>query len=71
MLEKTIRFILRACFEQDIVNYGDCYLQVCKFCGQKAWTSEDVKHKRNCEIGIVLKEIKMATQQKQKAKGKI
>ena len=61
MLEKTIAFVNRICFEQDIQNFGDCYLQKCKECEQKAWLNEDIKHKRKCEVGVVLKELKMAT----------
>jgi hypothetical protein len=58
MLDKTIEFMKKHGFA-DEPHCGD-YLAVCKACNQKAWLIDDIKHKRNCEIGAVFKEIKAA-----------
>ena len=58
MLNKTIGFMKKYGFA-DEPHCGD-YLAVCKGCNQKAWLIDDIKHKCNCEIGAVFKEIKAA-----------
>ena len=60
MLEKTSRFMRKHCFA-DEPHCGD-YLSVCKVCNQKAWLIEDIKHRSDCEVGGVLKEIRGATE---------
>lgn len=54
-MDKTIKFIKKHCFT-DEPHCGD-YLSVCKGCNQKAWLIDDIKHKPDCEIGEVFKEI--------------
>ena len=37
---------------------GDATVTHCKFCDRGAWLIMDIKHKKNCELAEVLKEIK-------------
>ena len=67
MLEKTTQFMRKHCFADEL-HCGD-YLSVCKACNQKAWLIDDIKHKRNCEIGAVFKEIKAALSAAERGEG--
>jgi hypothetical protein len=59
MLEKTVSFIDKVCFE-DGMMVDDSQLRVCKGCGKKAWLTNNIKHKQKCEVGKVKKELRNA-----------
>jgi hypothetical protein len=69
MLEKTSRFMRKHCFT-DEPHCGD-HLSVCNVCNQKAWLIEDIKHRSDCEVGGVLKEIRGATEVNDERKDKL
>ncbi len=54
-MNKTINFMKKHGF-YDEPCCGD-FLSVCKFCHQKAWLIDDIKHDSGCEIMGVFKEI--------------
>jgi len=56
-MKKTLAFIRKHCFKA-IPLEQDSYLYVCTFCEKKDWLIDDIKHKRTCDVGKVLKEIK-------------
>ena len=37
----------------DVPHCGDVLSQ-CKLCGEGAWLPKDIKHKKDCKIGIIL-----------------
>jgi len=46
-------FIEKVAF-QDVAFDSDNFLTKCKKCGEGAWLTKDIKHKRTCVIGKIL-----------------
>jgi uncharacterized UBP type Zn finger protein len=69
MLSKTIKFLNDICFRSAGPLVDDTPHSVCKMCGKTAWRHDEIKHKRTCEVGQVLKEVKeAAAKQERQAK---
>lgn len=49
-LENTRNLIFKTEFK-DIAYDQDNILSKCKRCGKEAWLPEDVKHKKDCDVG--------------------
>jgi len=50
------RNLIKKHFFYEVPHCGD-YLSACKICHEKAWLIDDIRHKRNCEVGGALKEL--------------
>ncbi len=56
-MKKTKDFLEKYGFK-DRAYDQDSVLSQCNVCGREAWLPGDVKHKKDCELGEVFKEIK-------------
>jgi hypothetical protein len=56
MFEKTTKFLIRNGMQLRHIGNDEAVMH-CNFCGKEGWTPTDIKHKKTCEIGIVLKEL--------------
>ena len=57
MLEKTITFIRENCFDHVGLLADESLLIACKGCDRKSWMIDDITHKKNCKVRVILKEL--------------
>ena len=56
MYKEIETIIYRYAFGQTMYDQDNA-LSVCRECYEKAWLPKDVKHKRKCEVGKILKKL--------------
>ena len=45
------------CHESGGPLIDDCMLTACKACGERAWISSDIKHRRGCEVQKMMRHL--------------
>lgn len=56
-MEKTKKFLDKYCYKNLPESIDDCIPIQCNFCGATGWLPEDITHKKDCDLGEVLKEL--------------